>query len=69
MKVHKHTLISRHQLHLINSFIIQIMPTHPHSLIHVAFIEFHQVFDMVSRNKLWNVLEKNGLKGKAFLAI
>ena len=36
---------------------------------YVAFIDFHKAFDTVCRTKLWNILYRNGLRGKVATAL
>ena len=37
--------------------------------LYVAFVDFKQAFDKVSRGKLWSVLQKAGFKGRLFHAL
>ena len=37
--------------------------------IYKAFIDFKQAFDTVNRNKLWSVMQENGVKGKLYKSI
>jgi len=40
-----------------------------HRKLYVAFIDFRKAFDSVCREKLWDVLSNNGLKGKILSAL
>ena len=40
-----------------------------HGKLYAAFIDFKKAFDFVDRNRLWDVLRKNGVKGRMYRAI
>ena len=40
-----------------------------HSKLYVAFIDFKKAFDLVDRSRLWEVLQKNNVKGRMYRAI
>ena len=40
-----------------------------HRKLYVAFIDFEKCFDSINRNLLWQVLLKNGIKGKLFQSV
>ena len=40
-----------------------------HRKLYVAFIDFRKAFDTVCRTKLWNILYRNGLRGKIATAL
>ena len=55
---HAFTLLAAVQKQLVNN-----------RKLYVAFIDFEKAFDSVSRNLLWPILVKNGIKGKLFRCI
>ena len=56
-----------------NAFILQSVITKILSerkrKIYIAFVDFKQAFDTVNRNKLWSVMQENGVKGKLYKSI
>ena len=40
-----------------------------HDKLYAAFIDFKKAFDFVDMNRLWDVLRKNGVKGRMYRAI
>ena len=40
-----------------------------HGKLYAAFIDFKKAFDLVDRNRLWDVLRKGGVKGRMYRAI
>ena len=40
-----------------------------HGKLYAAFIDFKKAFDFVDRNRLWDILRKNGVKGRMYRAI
>ena len=40
-----------------------------HGKLYAAFTDFRKAFDFVDRNRLWDVLRKNGVKGRMYRAI
>ena len=39
------------------------------SRLYVCFVDFKKAFDSVNRNKLWQVLKTNGIKGNIFRVV
>ena len=37
--------------------------------LYVALVDFRKAFDTICRTKLWNVLHRNGLRGKIAIAL
>ena len=56
-----------------NAFILQSVITKILSerkgKIYIAFVDFKHAFDTVNRNKLWSVMQENGVKGKLYKSI